>query len=217
MREDVLSRAQHLSDHELVARVKLLAQHEREATVALIAHLAILDERGLYLGEGCPSLFTYCTQVLHLAEHAAYNRIEAARAVRRFPVILEMLANGSVTLATVRILAPNLTPANHRDLLEAARHRSKRQVEELVAELCLQPPVPSSIRRLPVARHTAPSAMLTETSRPSPASEAQAGTTTDPRSTAATPEAVDAAGPIPDDLRQLAVAPSLPAPPPPPE
>lgn len=158
MREDVLCCVQHLSDDDLVARVKLLAQREREATVLLIAHLAVLDERGLYLAEGCASLFTYCTQVLHLAEYAAYNRIEAARATRRCPVILEMLADGSVTLATVRILAPHLTPATHSDLLAAARHKSKREVEELVAHLCPELPVPSSIRRLSTARHEASSA-----------------------------------------------------------
>ena len=28
-------------------------------------------------------MFSYCTQVLHLAEGAAYNRIEAARCWRR--------------------------------------------------------------------------------------------------------------------------------------
>jgi hypothetical protein len=44
-----------------------------------------LDTRRLYLGEGCSSLFTYCTQVLHLSEHAAYNRIETARAARFSP------------------------------------------------------------------------------------------------------------------------------------
>ncbi|HLA25176.1 MAG TPA: hypothetical protein VJ206_07265 [bacterium] len=175
MREDVLSRAQCLSDHELVARVKLLAQHEREATVALIAHLAVLDERNLYLGEGCPSLFTYCTQILHLAEHAAYNRIEAARAARQFPIILEMLADGSVTLTTVRLLAPHLTSANHDDLLASARHRSKRQVEELVAQLHPQPPTPSSIRRLPMPKHE-PS---WETTRLDAPSGVQAGRTMD--------------------------------------
>ena len=185
MGEDVLSRAQHLSDRDLLARVKLLAQHEREATVALVGHLAVLDERGLYLGEGFASLFTYCTQVLHLAEHAAYNRIEAARAARRFPVILNMLANGSVTLATVRILAPHLTPANHGDLLAAARHRSKRQVEELAAQFHPQPPVLSSIRRLPVPTHEPSSASFE-------AMELDAG-----------PD------PTPDDLRQPAAVPSL--------
>ena len=141
-----------LSDEVLVARVKQLAAREREATVALIAHLAELDERRLYLAEGCSSLFTYCTQVLHLSEHAAYSRIEAARAVRRFPVILGRLEEGAVTLTTVGLLAAHLTEENHRELLAVACHRSKRQVEEFVARLRPQPPVPASIRRLPAPR-----------------------------------------------------------------
>jgi len=57
-----LSSVIHLSDEALVARVKHLAARERDATGALIAHLAELDERRLYLAEGCASLFTYCTQ-----------------------------------------------------------------------------------------------------------------------------------------------------------
>jgi hypothetical protein len=96
MNTNMLSLATQLSNDELLAEVKLLAHQEREATAALIAHLAVLDERGLYLSEGCSSMFTYCVQVLHLSEHAAYGRIEAARAARRYPVILELLGNGSV-------------------------------------------------------------------------------------------------------------------------
>ena len=63
-----------LSNQELLARVTQLAAREREATAALIAHLAELDARRLYLAEGYSSLFTYFTRVLHLAEHAAYGR-----------------------------------------------------------------------------------------------------------------------------------------------
>ncbi len=154
----MLSAVAQLSDQELVACVKYLAQREREATASLIAHLAELDERRLYLGEGYSSLFTYCTQVLHLSEHAAYGRIEAARAARRFPVILEMLGDGSVNLTTVGLLAAHLTRENHRELLSMARHKSKRQVEELVARVRPQPLVPASVRRLPAARHTPASA-----------------------------------------------------------
>jgi len=158
MSTTVLSLASQLSNQEVVARVKLLAQREREATVTLIAHLAVLDERQLYLAEGCSSMFTYCVQVLHLSEYAAYSRIEAARAARRYPVILDLLGDGSINLTTVGLLVPELTPENHTDLLEAARHKSKRQVQELVAQLRPQPPVPSSICRLP-ARH-APASVL---------------------------------------------------------
>jgi hypothetical protein len=142
----------HLSDDELLEEVRRLAADERQATAQLIASLAELDARRLYLGQGCSSLFTYCTQVLRLSEHAAYGRIEAARAARRFPVILELLASGSVTLTTVGLLAPHLTPQNHRALLDSACHKSKRDVEHLVACLRPQPPVPSTVRKLPSPR-----------------------------------------------------------------
>ena len=127
--QNTLSR---LSDVELAAEVERLAGAERGATVSLVAHLAEYDARRLYLGAGFPSLFTCCTTVLRLAEHAAYNRIEAARTARRFPRILAMLEEGSLNLATVRLLAPHLQAENHAALLDAAAGKSRRGVEEVL-------------------------------------------------------------------------------------
>lgn len=90
-----------------------LAERERHATADVIAALMEVEERRLYLGEGYPSLFSYCTQRLHFSEHAAYGRIEAARVARRFPAILDLLAEGSLTLTAVDLLKPHLTPENH--------------------------------------------------------------------------------------------------------
>jgi hypothetical protein len=149
MNPTTLSPVAQLSNDHLIARVKHLARREREVRATLIAHLVELDARRLYLAEGCASLFTYCVRVLHLSEHAAYERIQAARASRKFPVILEMFRVGSVNLSTVCLLAPHLTPENYREVLDMARHRTKRQVEELVARLRPQPPVPDMIRKLP--------------------------------------------------------------------
>jgi hypothetical protein len=117
--------------------------------VHLIASLAELDARRLYLAEGRSSLFTYCTQVLHLSEHAAYGRIEAARAARKYPVLLERLGAGDMTLTAIGLLAPHLTTDNHQHLIDVSRHKSKREIEHLVATLRPQPPVPSGVRKLP--------------------------------------------------------------------
>jgi 5-methylcytosine-specific restriction endonuclease McrA len=138
-----------VSDRDLLAVVRRLVADERHATARLIASLAELDVRRLYLAEGCSSMFTYCTRVLHLSEHAAYLRIEAARAVRKHPVLLERLDAGDITLTTIGLLAPHLTPGNHQRLVEAARHKSKREVEQLVAARYPQPVVVSAIRKLP--------------------------------------------------------------------
>jgi hypothetical protein len=142
----------NLSDDQLIARVQRHAGDERGATVALIASLAEFDARRLYLRQGTSSLFTYCTQVLHLSEHAAYGRIEAARAARRFPVLRERLAEGALTLTNLCLLAAHLTDDNHQDVLATARHKTKREVELVVATLRPQPPVPATVRKLPAAK-----------------------------------------------------------------
>lgn len=138
-----------LSDSELLARVQRLAQTERRVTSALVSHLAEIDHRKLYLREGCSSLFVYCMRVLHLSEHAAYFRIEAARVSRRFPAVLTALERGDLHLSAVRLLARILTPENHRELLAAARHKTKGEIRELVARVHPQPDVPDVVRKLP--------------------------------------------------------------------
>jgi hypothetical protein len=140
-----------LSDDQLLANLRTLACAERLATAHLIAALAELDRRKLFLAQGFPSLFAYCTEVLHLSEHAAYGRIEAVRAVHRFPVVLNHLADGAVTLTAICLLAPLLTAENHEALLAAARHKSRRQVEQLVAMTRPKPDVPAIVRKLPCA------------------------------------------------------------------
>jgi hypothetical protein len=138
-----------LSDEQLVAETKRLAGEERLATAALIRSLMELEARRLYLAEGCASLFRYCTEVLHLSEDAAYNRVEVARAARRFPTVLDALEDGRLTLTAARRLAPHLTDANYADAMAAAAFKSKPQIEELIAALNPQPDVASMIRRLP--------------------------------------------------------------------
>lgn len=138
-----------ITDAKLLTAVTHAAAQERTTTAHLIALLAELDSRRLYLGEGCSSLFTYCTQVLRLSEHAAYRRIEAARCARRFPVILDQLTEGAITLTTIGVLAPHLTSENVQEVLSAARHKTKRDIERLVATLRPLPPVPPTVRKLP--------------------------------------------------------------------
>ncbi len=140
-----------LSDQDLLAHVERAASQERHATAKLVALLMELDARRLYLAQGCASLFTYCTQVLHLSEHAAYSRIEAARTARRLPAVLERLADGRLSLTTIGLLAPHLTLANHLEMLEAAGHRSKRDVEQLVARVRPKPDSPAAVRKLPAS------------------------------------------------------------------
>src|SRR5688572_31542224 len=92
----------HLPDTALIGAVNHFARAERDATAQLVAHLAEFDARHLYAGAGFSSMFTYCCDVLRMSEDVAYNRIETARAVHKFPVILSALADGTLNVTTVR-------------------------------------------------------------------------------------------------------------------
>jgi hypothetical protein len=138
-----------LTDEALLAEVKRLAQCERETVATLIAHLVEVEARNLYCAEGCSSMFKYCTEVLRFSEDAAFTRIHAAHAMRRFPEILADLTSGALHLSAIRFLEPHLTEANCHELLGAARHKSKREVEKLVRERFPLPDVASTIRKLP--------------------------------------------------------------------
>jgi hypothetical protein len=144
-----------LSNEELVTAVDRLARGEQRTTATLVAHLAELDRRELYAALGYQSVFEYCTKRLRLSDHEAYLRITAARTARRFPVLLELLATGAVHLTAVKLLAPHLSPENHRELFEAARHRTSKEVELLVARVAPQPDVPATLRRTPVPKPAA--------------------------------------------------------------
>jgi hypothetical protein len=142
-----------LSDDELLRRLSRLLGQSRRDEADLVAHIGEVDSRRLYAREASPSMFAYCTEVLHLSEAEAYLRIAAARASREHPPLLAMLADGRLHLTAIAKLAPHLTLENREALLKRAAHRSRRQIEELVAELSPRPDAPSVMRKLPDRRN----------------------------------------------------------------
>jgi hypothetical protein len=139
-----------MSDDELVASIATLTGRARAATAALVGHLAELERRGLHLALGFRSLYGYCRTILHLSEHESYNRMEAAGEARRFPVVLPMLAEGLIHLTAVSLLGPRLADENHLALLGGSIHKSKREVETLLARWFPKVEATPSIRKLPV-------------------------------------------------------------------
>ena len=138
-----------LDDDELIASTQQLLREERKISAHLLVHLAEVDTRQLYRQHAYSSMFEYCVEALHLSEAEAYLRIGAARTCRRFPRVLHMFAAGELHLSALKLLAPVLDAANCDELLTAARFKSKREVELLLAQRTPLPDVPSVIRKLP--------------------------------------------------------------------
>jgi 5-methylcytosine-specific restriction endonuclease McrA len=140
-----------LTDDALLARLEALSDQERSDVADLVEHLAEVDRRELAIDRGYPTLFEYCCRKLRYSEAAAFLRIRAARASRKFPRVLADLRSGALHLDAVMRLYPHLNVENSDRLLDDAAGATKREVQALVARFdsTAQAPERDVIRFLP--------------------------------------------------------------------
>ena len=134
-----------LTDASLHSELKRLAGSSNTLSAQLLVHLGEVEARGIHRERACSSLYMYCVYELRMSEDEAQRRCRAARLAREFPILLEMLAEGSLHLTGILLIGPHLTRENCAELLARARFRTKREIERLVAEMAPGHEVPSRI------------------------------------------------------------------------
>ena len=138
----------HLKNDVLLRNLASHLSQDCTNTATVLADLGEVDFRKLYVPASYPSMFMYCVHEHHMSEDVAYKRIQAARAAREFPALFPALAEGKLHLTAVVLLAPNLSPANADELIAAATHKTKAQIELLLAERFPKPDLPTLVRAI---------------------------------------------------------------------
>ncbi|MBI4376527.1 MAG: HNH endonuclease [Elusimicrobia bacterium] len=151
-----------LEDKQLLFELKELARQQQRCSALFIACLGEADARDLLQKEGFSTTFDYCTRELKLSERDAFRNIRVARIARKYQQIYSLIADGSLTLCSVDILASHLKPDNVDRILDRAQGKSVRDVERLVAELSPKPDRPDLMRR------EAPASMIPSANGASP-------------------------------------------------
>jgi hypothetical protein len=123
-------------------RLQDLLRRERLALADFLVALAEFDEARLWVELGHTSLFYFLHRELGLSKGAAHYRKTAAELVQGFPEIVEPLRDGRLCLTTVVEVANVLTPENRAEVLPRFFGLSKREAQEVAAELrpCEAPP-----------------------------------------------------------------------------
>ena len=135
----------HLSNEVLRAELSHKARNARGTTAELLVYIAEFDERKLYLPAAYESMLAYCVGELGLSRDEAKKRIQVARAERACPGVFAALEQGRIHLTGLRLLAPHLRPENADELLSAAAHKSKEDIERLLAERSPRLDVPAQV------------------------------------------------------------------------
>jgi len=118
------------------------------ATATVLAFIGEYDARQLYRQAGHPSMYSYLVHVRHLSESGAYKRMWAARVARRFPAVLAAVAEGRLHLSGIVTLAPRLSVENVEELTSAATHKTRAEIEHLLAQRFPRQDMPERVRPL---------------------------------------------------------------------
>ena len=124
-----------LSDDELLASTRKIVGRSNQLLAALLAHLGEVEARGIYRVRSCASVYTYCVYELRMSEDAAFRRARAAKIAREYPIVLDKIAASEIHLTALLMLGAHLTEENHRNVLERAKHRTKKEVAGIVRML----------------------------------------------------------------------------------
>jgi hypothetical protein len=140
----------HLADHVLLKDLDSDVTNHRHSTAWMLARIAEVDARKLYLPAACSSMYDYCVRVLRMSEDSAYKRIRVARTARQFPAIFPALADGRLNLSGVILLASRLRPETADELLPAVMNRTKAEIELLLAQRFPRPDLATVVQAIPV-------------------------------------------------------------------
>ncbi len=146
---DCVRRVGMLSKDDLVLEVQRLVELEKTHAAQVIAHLAEIRRRKLYVDLGYPTLYAYCREELPLDEGGIPVRVQVAGVCLRFPRILELLASNRMSMSVAALVSPVLTPGNAAEVLAACEGLTCRAVKEYLVALKPRPVVSSGIRRAP--------------------------------------------------------------------
>ena len=124
-----------LSVNQLIEKSHTLVSNERKNTAALIAYLGELRDRPDFLEYGYNSVYKFCVEGLGLEPGQAYLRMQVSGVCKKFPIILEKLALGELSLSGAAKLCPVIKEENLSEILGKCVGKSVREIEEFVVTI----------------------------------------------------------------------------------
>lgn len=138
-----------LSDLELLNHTQKAAKNEKAATLLLLDHLLLVDQRRAYAIQSYSSLFDYLVRGLGYSETQSAERVAAVRLMRASPEVKRHLTEGELTLTSAAQIQRHLVaekklnaalPAKKTQvLIQECLGQSKREVERILLTHASEP------------------------------------------------------------------------------
>ncbi len=146
---------ERLSDGDLMATADRLVVVHRKAAANLLACLVEVVRRDLHLVDGASTLADWCMARWGVSEDQAWTYTKVVEVARKWPLALEMVADGRLSLSGVRALRQHLSNDNAEERLREAAGKTRQELQLLMARWTPRADVPGRVVRLPARRSAA--------------------------------------------------------------
>ncbi|MHC9540286.1 MAG: HNH endonuclease [Vulcanimicrobiota bacterium] len=130
---DSLDLKQGLSSEEVHKRALATRKLYGKAEKALTFWIMEIDERKLYNDFGCSNIFQYASRYLSLGEHTIAELLRTGKALVQLPLLSEAFEKGQISSSHIREISRVATEETDQFWRDAARGKTVREVEKLVA------------------------------------------------------------------------------------
>jgi hypothetical protein len=140
-----MTELRNLKSVDLISKTKALVVEERRVTLEVLKYIREIDRRRTYAELGFSSLWKFLVKELCYSSAAAYRRIESMRLLCDVPTAEAKIEDGSLSLSTAAALSQffkvekkefkkSYSVGEKQTLIEQVSHKSKRDVEKILAE-----------------------------------------------------------------------------------
>ena len=116
----------------LEAEITELCAHINAASYRLLQLVAALDDEAPWGAWGLASCAHWLNWRCGIGMNAAREKVRAAHALKKLPLISASFASGELSFSKVRAVTRIADPENEAELLDLARYSTAAQVEKLV-------------------------------------------------------------------------------------
>jgi hypothetical protein len=132
--------------NELEVEIVELALRLSTGTYELLVLIGEFDESGSWARSGALSCAAWLADVCGIEISTARNQVRVARAMRALPRLDAAMADGDVSYAKARVLAPHLSEGNAADLVSIARSTPAGRLGVAIAAWLQRHDKPEAIR-----------------------------------------------------------------------
>jgi len=118
---------------EITTRAKALHAEERRITLQSVNIVAELDAKraSFHLGVNVEQL----ALMIGLTPSQYFKRLKACKIMEQYPDFLTTFEKGETPISHIAMIGNHITPANAKVIAEGIRHKSKREVEDLLSRV----------------------------------------------------------------------------------